>query len=450
MPPLLILALGLITVIGMIVVLRTNAFFALISAALLVSILAPGPWAEKVTRVGAAFGSTAGGIGIVIALAAVIGMCMQQSHAADRVVRWFLSMFGIRRGDAALLASGFVLSVPVFFDTVFYLLIPLARSMYRRTGRDYAKYVMAIGAGGVATHSLVPPTPGPLVTAANLGVDLGTMMMVGLAAAIPAALAGMFAASWINARLPIPMRPLGDVAEPETPPDDQLPSLFLSLLPIVVPVALIATNTIVQAVSPNAPAAGLTAVIGNPNLAMLIAAAIALLLYIRRRKPSADQLKHQVESSLMSGGLIILITAAGGAFGAMLQAAQIGDAIQSLFGGGASESSGLLLLVVAFLVASLLKFAQGSSTVSMITTSAMMGALISQGTLPFHPVYLACSVGSGAMVGSWMNDSGFWIISKMGVLTEGETFKTWTVIAAVVGCGGFLATLVMAALLPLT
>jgi GntP family gluconate:H+ symporter len=346
------------------------------------------------------------------------------------------------------MASGFVLSIPVFFDTVFYLLIPLARSMYRRTGRDYAKYVMAIGAGGVATHSLVPPTPGPLVTAANLGVDLGTMMMIGLAAALPASLAGMVAAVRINARMPIPMRGVGEAVEAESPPDDHLPGLLPSLLPIVVPVALIAANTIVQAVSPDAPLAGITAVIGHPSLAMLIATVIALWLFLRRRRPSGEQVTRQVESSLMSGGLIILITAAGGAFGAMLQAAQIGPAIQDLFSTGPG-GSGFALLALGFGVACLLKFAQGSSTVSMITTSAMLSAIVTPDSLGFHPVYLAAAVGSGAMVGSWMNDSGFWIISKMGALTEVETLKTWTVVAAAVGCGGFLATLVLAALLPL-
>ncbi len=201
------------TVVGMIVVLRANAFFALITAAILVSILAPGEWADKIGRVATAFGSTAGGIGIVIALAAVIGTCMQESHAADRVVRWFLGMFGMDRGDVALVASGFVLSIPVFFDTVFYLLIPLARSMYRRTGRNYALYVMAIGAGGVATHSLVPPTPGPLVVASNLGVDLGTMIMVGIAVALPGALIGVLAANKIDAKLNIAMRPTAADAE---------------------------------------------------------------------------------------------------------------------------------------------------------------------------------------------------------------------------------------------
>ena len=446
--PLITLLVGLVIVIGMIVFIRINAFLALITAALVVSLLAPGDLSEKIGRVATAFGSTAGSIGIVIALAAVIGMCMLESHAADRIVRWFLTLFGVNRGDVALLASGFVLSIPVFFDTVFYLLIPLARSMYKRTGKDYAKYVMVIAAGALVTHGLVPPTPGPLVNAQNLGVDLGMMIMIGLLVAAPAAVVGILAAGWLNRRLDIPMRPIGDMDIEEPPSDDQLPGLGVSLLPIVLPVILIATNTITQAFAPDAPIAEWTAVAGNPNLAMFVAAAVALSLYVARRKPKSEVFTRRVESSLMSGGLIILITSAGGAFGAMLQAAQIGPAIQSLFGN--SAASGFALLFVAFLIATLLKVAQGSSTVSIITTSAMLGSMIVPETLGFHAVYLATAIGSGAMVGSWMNDSGFWIVSKMGVLTEVETFQTWTAVAAVVGVAGMVTTVVLAIVFPLT
>jgi GntP family gluconate:H+ symporter len=446
--PLLILFIGMATVIGLIMVLRLHAFFALITAALVVSLLAPGQLADKVGRVAAAFGSTAGSIGIVIALAAVIGMCMLESHAADRIVRWFLALFGVDRADVALMASGFILSIPVFFDTVFYLLIPLARSMYRQTGRKYSKYVMVIAAGALVTHSLVPPTPGPLVNAQNLGVDLGTMIIVGLLVATFAAVVAIFMADWIDARLDIPMRAFGEVVGQESPSDDQLPGLGVSLLPILLPVVLITTDTIARATVPDAPFAQWTAILGNPNLAMLAATTVALMLYVARRRPDGAQFTSQVERALMSGGLIILITSAGGAFGAMLQAAEIGPAMQRLF--GATAASGMALLLAGFFMANLMKVAQGSSTVSMITTSAMFGAMVVPDALGFHPVYLATAIGSGSMVGSWMNDSGFWIVSKMGVMTEAETFKTWSAIAATVGVAGLLATLVLATLMPLT
>ena len=189
--PLITLGVGIAIVLGLIIVLKVNAFIALITAAMVVSLMAPGDIASKISRVATAFGSAAGGIGIVIALAAVIGKCMLDSGAADRIVRAFLRMLGEKRAPVALLGSGFVLAVPVFFDTVFYLLVPLARSLHRKTGRQYLKYVLAIAAGGAITHTLVPPTPGPLLMAENLGIDVGWMIMIGALVALPAAIAGL-------------------------------------------------------------------------------------------------------------------------------------------------------------------------------------------------------------------------------------------------------------------
>ncbi|MBP8911577.1 MAG: gluconate permease, partial [Phycisphaerae bacterium] len=164
----------------MIVVLRVNAFLALIVAAMVVSLMSPGPIAERVSRVATAFGAIAGRIGIIIALAAIIGDCLIASGAADRVVRTFVRLLGQKRCDVSLMASGFVLSVPVFFDTVFYLLLPLARSMHRQTKKKYLLLILAMGAGASITHSMVPPTPGPLIIAETLGVNLGVMIAIGI------------------------------------------------------------------------------------------------------------------------------------------------------------------------------------------------------------------------------------------------------------------------------
>jgi H+/gluconate symporter-like permease len=154
----------------------------------------------------------------------------------------------------------------------------------------------------------------------------------------------------------------------------------------------------------------------------------------------------------MSAGVIILITSAGGAFGAMLKTAGIGDAIQTLMTGDASgQLGGVKLLFMAFLIATLIKFAQGSSTVSMITTSAMLAALLGpDASLGYHPVYLACAIGFGAQCANWMNDSGFWIFAKMGGLTEVETLKTWTVTVSTTAVVGLLFTVLFATLVPMT
>jgi gluconate:H+ symporter, GntP family len=454
--PLLILLVGIVVVVGMIVVLRINAFIALVTAALAVSLLAPGPTDQKVARIAEAFGQTAGSIAIVIGMAAVVGQCMMASGAADRIVRAFLGALGERRAGTALAGSGFVLSIPVFFDTVFYLLVPLARSMFRRTGRNYLKSVMAISAGAAVTHTLVPPTPGPMVIADTLKVDLGVMILVGITVALPAAAVGLAFATWLDRRMPIEMRPLtGTAAEPEQVPDTALPSLGVSLLPIVLPVLLISTHTIVSRLALGAPeGSGIlqmrqwTALFGNPNFALMASAAVALLVYIRQRRATREQTATTVETALMSAGVIILITAGGGAFGAMLRAAEIGPAIQDMFAGRAGGPD-FPMLFLAFFISSLLKFAQGSSTVAMITAAGMMSAMLDPASLTFHPVYLAIAIGSGSLVGSWMNDSGFWIYAKMGGLLETETLRSWTVLLIILGSTAMAVNVLLAMVMPM-
>jgi len=234
----------------MIIVLRVHAFLSLITAAIVVSVLAPGGLAVKISRVAEAFGTTAGKIGIVIALAAVIGRCLIESGAADRIVRLFVGLLGEKKCAVSLMSSGFVLSIPVFFDTVFYLLLPLARSMHRRTNRSYLLLILAMGAGASITHSLVPPTPGPLIIAETLGIDLGMMIMVGLLVAIPTSIVMLFFVGWLAGRFEIPMRPLeGGRPEPEPLDDEQLPGLLPSFLPIILPVLMISTHTIVSTIA---------------------------------------------------------------------------------------------------------------------------------------------------------------------------------------------------------
>ena len=244
--PFLILLVGMVVILGAIIVLRLNAFLALIGAAIIVSFLAPGEQVVKIARVAEAFGRTAGSIGIVIALAAIIGNAMTESGAADRIVNGFLTLLGEKRDAVALGATAFVLSLPVFFDTVFFLLAPLARSMYGRTNRNYLKYLMAMTASGVATHTLVPPHPGPLAVADTLSVDLGVMILMGIVIAIPSAIVGYAFGTWVDKRMPVPMRPRPGVDQ-EGPHTGSLPGLLPSVLPVIMPVALIAMSTTVDA-----------------------------------------------------------------------------------------------------------------------------------------------------------------------------------------------------------
>src|SRR2546421_1781322 len=460
MPPTLILLVGMATILAGIVLLRLNAFLALIIAAIVVSLLAPGEAAVKIARVAEGFGRTAGTVGIVIALAAITGQAMLGSGAADRIVNGFLAFLGEKRGATALCSTGYILSIPVFFDTVFYLLVPLARSMYGRTNRNYLKYLLAIAAGAGATHTLVPPTPGPLAIAGTLGVDLGTMVLVGIVVALPAAAVGLLFAGWVDRRMPVvPRAPAAAVAADAAAPQS-LPGLVPSILPIVLPVLFISSHTVVVSMTARPGAhfalwsalAPYTAIVGNPNLALLVAAGVAMWLYARHRSVTRADLTEMVDTSLMGAGFIILIIAASGAFGIALQATGIGPGIERAFVGKASGTgSGMIFLFLGFGVASLIKIAQGSSTVAMITAAAMLAAMLpaNGGRLPFHTVYVATAIASGSLVGTWMNDSGFWLFSKMGGVTELETLKSWTPVLAIVGVTAMVTTVVLALLVPL-
>jgi GntP family gluconate:H+ symporter len=444
--PIVILIIGVALLIAMMLVLRLNAFVALITSAMVVSLLSPGEFADKITRVGQAFGGVAGGIGIVIAMAAIIGKCMMDSGAADRIVRSFLRLLGEKRAPTALMLSGFVLSVPVFFDTVFYLLVPLARSLWSRTRKNYVLYLTAIVAGAAITHTLVPPTPGPLFMANELNVDVGLMMILGLLIGLPTAALGVVVCKIINRRMDIPMRPYAGQAEPEPLDDDQLPSFWISFAPIALPVILISLNTITKALGVGGLTAQIAAVLGHRDLALLLAAAVAMYVLVRKRKLSFKELAARSETALMSGGMIILITAAGGAFGKMLHEAGIKDLLEQWLG----VQGGLVILLMAFAVAVMMKFAQGSGTVSMITTVTIFAAMgVSHDMLGCNLVYLAMAIGSGSLVGDWMNNSGFWIFARMGGLTEIETLKSWTILTAALGVIGLGFTLLLAYVMPM-
>ena len=489
----LALGAGMAIVLGMILLLKTNAFLALIAGAIAVSLIAPGPLEERISRVAESFGVGAKNVGILIAAAAIIGKCLMQSGAADRIVQAAIGVTGEKRAPWALMGSGFVLSVPVFFDTVFYLLVPLARSLFRRTERNYLLYLCAIAAGGAITHTLVPPTPGPLIMATQLNVNIGTMILVGAMVALPAAIVGVIASGLINRYFPVPFREIAstdELADPDGPWEASesggppLPSLGKSLLPVILPVVMIAINTGVetrQNVERNATIATyepaeqqrlrgsgddvrkerdaiatsldgvhqVTSIIGNPNLALLCATALSMWLLISSRDLTLEQVGRSVESALESGGVIILITAAGFAFGGMLKAAGVGAAIEEM--AKSQDATGLALLYAAWGVAAVMKVAQGSSTTAMIVVSGIFGGVLADPQLlGFHPVYLATAIGAGSLMGSWMNDSGFWIFTKMGGLTERESLRSWTVLLAVLSLTALAATTVLTIVLPMT
>ncbi len=451
MHPIYILLIAVATVFILIIRLRVNAFVALISAAILIGILSPDVAInEVVPAVGERFGGVVGRIGIAIAMAAIIGQCLMESGAADRITRRFVAWFGEKQSSLSLVASGYVLSIPVFSDTVFYLLVPLARAMsIRMGGGNYVLNVLAISAGGSATHVFVPPTPGPLVMASTLSVDVGIVILVGLCVALPASFCGWLYSIWIDRKLNIPIREapglsLDELSKIATRPESELPSFWVSMSPILVPVAFIAANTIANTFYKETELGRVTAFLGNPSFALLVGAVVSLWVLARQSRFSLKELAVPVEEAVKSAGVIILITAGGGAFGGMLVRAGVGDVLGKWAG-----ELGMSLMLLGFLLAMLVKVAQGSGTVAMITASAIMAPLLAVADLSYHPVYVLMSIGSGALIGTWMNDSGFWVFRTMTGLTEIETLQTKTALLVVLGLTGFTVSLLGSWIFPL-
>ena len=447
--PLLVLLIAVAIVFLLILRLKINAFIALVTAATAVGLLSSKvALGDVMPEVATTFGRVCGSIGIVIALAALIGQCLMESGAADKIVRVFVRMSGEKNASVSLVSSGYVLSV-VFFDTVFYLLVPLARAMRIRTGKDYLLFLMAISAGAAVTHSMVPPTPGPLAMAAALDIDLGVMIIVGACIAVPMSLVGWLFALNRNKAMDVPLREtpglsLSELEELAAREEKELPSFFMSMVPIVLPVLFITSNTVVNAVAKGSEISNVTGFLGNPNFALLASAAVSLYLLASQKGYTLSQLAKPVETALASGGLIILITAAGGSFGGMLVKAEVGKTI-----GAMSQEFGVGVLLLSFLLAGLIKVAQGSGTVAMITVSSIMAPIVLASPPPFHAVYVACAIGSGSAVGSWMNDSGFWVYKQMSGLTEVEALKTWTPQLIIMGVTGYIITQIAAILVPL-
>ena len=502
MDPLIILLIGMAVVIGGVLWLRLHAFVALIGGALVVGSLATPDAINQsvmndtriekdirkqatnrlgqddsnltnlvqelhktkakhtaaqsvISRVTGAFGKACGSLGILIAMAAIIGKCLLDSGGAERIIRSALGLLGEKRAPLAFTGSGFLLGTPVFFDTVFYLMIPLGKALATRFRENYGLYIMTIVAGATMAHSLVPPTPGPLFVAVQLDVDLGLMIIMGLVVGSVACATGYIYAKFVNGhkKWHVPLRdspdsPLAKLEEIVQREDKSLPPLGLALLPVLLPIALIAGNTILEELVTEPPVglATFLGVVGDKNIALIISAIVALGLLALQKRGDKQALFDSVQSALASGGVVILITAAGASFGTMLQQTNIAASIREL--AEQYEITGLMVLPMAFFVTAVVRTAQGSATVSMITSVGIFAGMAA--TLPFHPVYLAMAIGCGSKPFPWMNDSGFWVINRMSGMTIGETIRSVSFLMTAMAIDGLIAVMLLAWLFPMT
>jgi GntP family gluconate:H+ symporter len=455
-----ILTVAMLLVLAGVLWARLHPFLVLIVTALVVAALTPPDrLGEAVAlpigrRVAEGFGKTAHDIGILIAMASILGQCLMEARGAERIVAAIERLVGQRRAAFAFLGAGFLLGIPMFAEAVFYLLLPLAKASWRETRRHGVLLVLSIVAGATMTHSLVPPTPGPLFVADEMGIDIALMMRQGMIVGAIAALAGFGYATWADRRFAIPLRTAGDDVpgteagkqRPGTEAGGELPPLWASLLPILLPVVLISADSAVNSMTViPASVARIIHFVGDKNLALTASATAAILLLAYRPGASREKVRQAVAAAVLEGGEIILVIAAGGALGATLRQAGMAE-----LAAAAVPEQALLLLPIAWGVTVLIRAAQGSATVAMITAVGIIAPIADAASLPYHEVYVALAIGCGSKPGMWMNDSGFWVIARMTGMTETETLKTASVMVAIEGTVGLLATMALASFWPIT
>jgi Gnt-I system low-affinity gluconate transporter len=453
-----LVAFGVALLLFLIIVLRIQAFAALLLASMVVAVLGGVPLAEIPAVIQEGMGRTLGYIAIVVGLGAMLGQLLQVSGGAERVARTLLGRLGEERAPWALGLTGLIVATPVFFDVALILFIPLVYGLARRSGRSLLYYAIPLLAGLAVAHSFIPPTPGPVAVASLIGADLGWVIAVGLLAGIPATVVGgIFFGRTIAGRmhLRVPEYMLPEVnpgpasvstESSSTAPaaDAELPGFGLVLALIGVPLSLILLGTVSRVtLGDGHPLRALFALIGHPFAALLVATLLAFWLLGTRRGYSAEEVRKVATAGLEPVGMIILVTGAGGVFGNVLVAAGVGDALASLMAGSAMP-----VVVLAFLIATVVRVAQGSATVAMVTAAGIVAPVIQAGSYP-PPMLgaLTIAIAAGATVLSHVNDSGFWLVSRFLGMSEAETLRSWTVMVTLVGLVGFAVALVFSAFL---
>jgi GntP family gluconate:H+ symporter len=432
---LLFLLIAVVLIILMTARLNYHAFFTLIVVAFLYGIAIGLPLPKVISTIRDGFGGTLGYIGIVIAAGTIIGTILERTGAALTMTKAILRVVGRKRAPLAMSAAGYVISVPVYCDSGYVILTPLNKALSHETGTSMAVMSVALATGLYATHTLVPPTPGPIASAGILNADLGLVIGMGILVSIPAMLAGYLWAIKFAKRYEI-------IPQLEESYDDllnkygKLPGTFASFLPLLLPIILILFKSVAE--FPTKPfgeggAKAFLSFIGDPVTALLIGIILALFLvkkdYIQEAK--GDWMGEGIKNA----AVILAITGAGGAFGAILKASPMSGFIESSLAG---LNLGILL---PFFISVALKTAQGSSTVAIITTSSIMAPIM--GTLGLNPALTVLAIGSGAMVVSHANDSYFWVVSKFSDMEVSVAYRSYTTATLIEGVVAFAGVAIL-------
>lgn len=445
--------IGLLVAIALLIVLilktKVPPFLALIIAAVTVGLIGgmdPNAIPGSITS---GFGGTLGSIGIIIGFGVMMGQIFEKTGAAERMALTFIKLFGKKNEHWAMALTGFIVSIPIFCDSGFVILSPIAKAISKKTRRSIVEIGVPLAAGLVITHALVPPTPGPLGVAGTFGVDVGQFILLGLIISLPMTIASCLYAQRLGKKIyQLPsddgdswIRPEKheEYSELDLEPSKDLPSTLTAFLPLLVPVILILINTVTAALGVEGPVATTVKFLGSPVIAVGLGLLIAIYT-LANAVPREDVLK-EMSKGLASAGMIIFVTGAGGSLGQILKDSGTGAFIAEQL-----AAASIPIVLLPFIISTLVRFVQGSGTVAMVTAAGICAPIVNAaGANPLLGAFACCI---GACFFSYFNDSYFWVVNNlMGITETKEQIEVWSITSTIAWAVGFVMLILLSFIL---
>ncbi|MEN2421544.1 gluconate:H+ symporter [Streptomyces rimosus] len=449
-------ALGILLLLFLIIKVRLQPFVALLGVSIAVGLAAGLSVTELFgtvqksslpSLIESGMGGILGHVAIIIGLGTMLGAILEVSGGAEVLSARLLGLFGERRAPLAMGLTGLIFGIPVFFDVGIFVLAPIVYAAAKRSGKSILLYCMPLLAGLSMTHAFLPPHPGPVAAAGLFKVDLGWIILMGIVCGIPAVLAAWAYAAWIGKRIFVPVpQDMVEAAEESRAaviaeqtaagvrPHEKPVALGTVLAIIGTPLVLILLATFSSIALDPSTLRSVVEFFGNPFVALTIALLLAYYLLGIRRGWSRKSLETVSTASLKPVGNILLVVGAGGIFGAVLKGSGVADALSDTF-----HDVGLPVILLAWLVSVVLRVAQGSATVAIVTTAGIVLPLIDgQHLSQPHLALIIMAISAGSIFASHVNDGGFWMVAKYFGISERDTLKSWTVLETVLSVVGFL------------
>jgi GntP family gluconate:H+ symporter len=423
---------AVVALIALIAVFRVNPFIVIFVTSLGLALAARMPAATIVKSFETGVGNTLGHVAVVVGLGTMLGKMLAESGGAERIAETLIAVFGEKRLPWAMMLAGIVIGLPVFFEVGFVLLMPLAYTVARNTGKSLVLVGLPMFAGLSVVHGLVPPHPAALIAVTAYGADIGRTIGYALLVGVPAAiLAGPMYAKLIAPSIQLPEH--NPIAEQflERAPGRKLPSFAVSLSAILLPVALMMIGSWADAFTPRASAANATLrFLGNADIALLAAVIVSFFMLGTLRGFDRETILKFSNECLAPTANITLLVGAGGGFGRILQDSGVSNVFVAL-----ALRMNVPVLLLAWIVAALIRVATGSSTVAMTTAAGIVAPIALSLPSP-HPELLAVATGAGALIFSHVNDGGFWLVKEYCNMSVAQTLKTWTVCETIISVSG--------------